>query len=96
MSDRPQSSPKLIARWRPTGCSLLRINAALDLYYGGIDFAVNADGDILFFEGNATMVMAPLSGDEKWDDGRPAFDAVFAAVRAMLVERSSRASVMSA
>jgi hypothetical protein len=57
---------------------------------------VNAHGDILFFEGNATMVMAPLSGDEKWDYRRPAFDAVFAAVRAMLVERSSRANVLSA
>jgi hypothetical protein len=80
------------------GClrSLLRINVALDLYDGGIDFAVNSDGDILFFEGNATMVMAPLSGDEKWDYRRPAFNAVFATVRAMLVERSSRASVMSA
>lgn len=76
--------------------ALERINAALDLDYGGIDFAVNAHGDILFFEGNATMVMAPLSGDEKWDYRRPAFDAVFAAVRAMLAERSSRARVMPA
>jgi hypothetical protein len=76
--------------------ALERINAALALDYGGVDFAVNAHGDILFFEGNATMVMAPLSGDEKWDYRRPAFDAVFAAVRAMLVERSSRAGVMSA
>ena len=70
--------------------ALERINAALDLDYCGIDFAVNADGDILFFEANATMVMVPLSADPKWDYRRPAFDAVFAAVRTMLMgERSA-------
>ena len=68
--------------------ALERINAALDLDYGGIDFAVNADGDILFFEANATMVMVPLSSDPKWDYRRPAFDAVFAAVRDMLLARA--------
>ena len=73
----------------PRGMAALeRINAALDLDYGGIDFAVNADGDILLFEANATMIMVPLSGDQKWDYRRPAFDAVFAAIRAMLMERA--------
>ena len=68
--------------------ALERINAALDLDYAGIDFAVNADGDILFFEANATMVMAPFSNDPKWDYRRPAFDAVFTAVRTMLLDRA--------
>ncbi len=68
--------------------ALERINAELDLDYGGIDFAVNADGDILFFEANATMVMVPLSGDPKWDYRRPAFDAVFTAIRDMLLARA--------
>jgi len=77
----------------PRGMAALeRINAALDLDYGGIDFAVNAAGDILFFEGNATMVMAPLGPDEKWAYRRPAFDKVFAAIRAMLLERAKRDS----
>ena len=59
----------------PRGMAALeRINAALDLDYGGIDFAVDAAGDILFFEGNATMVMAPLGPDEKWAYRRPAFE----------------------
>jgi hypothetical protein len=40
------------------------------------------------FEANATMVMVPLSADPKWDYRRPAFDNVFAAIRAMLIERS--------
>jgi hypothetical protein len=72
----------------PGMAALQRINAALDLDYGGIDFAMNADGDILFFEANATMVMVPLSSDPKWDYRRPAFDAVFAAIRDMLLTRA--------
>jgi hypothetical protein len=70
--------------------ALDRINTALDLDYGGIDFSLDAAGNILLFEANATMVMAPLAADEKWAYRRPAFDAVFAAVRAMLVERARR------
>jgi hypothetical protein len=54
--------------------ALERVSAALDLDYCGIDFAVNAAGEILLFESNATMVMVPLSGDPKWDYRRPAFD----------------------
>lgn len=81
----------------PRGMAALeRINAALDLDYGGIDFAVNADGDILLFEANATMVMVPLSGDQKWDYRRPAFDAVFAAIRAMLMDRATGAGRIAA
>ncbi|MGH6673091.1 MAG: tetratricopeptide repeat protein [Xanthobacteraceae bacterium] len=70
--------------------ALERISQVLDLDYGGIDFAVNAQGDILVFEANATMVMVPLLPDQKWDYRRSAFDAVFAAVRAMLMERAAR------
>jgi hypothetical protein len=57
---------------------------------------MNGEGDILFFEGNATMVMAPLGSDEKWAYRRPAFDNVFAAIRAMLLERAKRDSRASA
>ena len=71
--------------------ALERINAALDLDYCGIDFAVNASGDILLFEANATMVIVPLSDDRKWDYRRPAFDRILAAVHTMLVERAGRA-----
>ena len=74
----------------PRGITALeRINAALDHDYGGIDFAVNADGDVLLCEANATMVMVPLSNDKKWDYRRPAFDTVFAAVRGMLMQRAT-------
>ncbi len=75
--------------------ALERINATLDLDYGGIDFAVNAQGDILLFEANATMVLVPLSPEPKWDYRRPAFDKVFAAVRTMLMQRSIGATARS-
>jgi hypothetical protein len=68
--------------------ALERINAALGLDYGGIDFAVNGAGGILFFEANATMVVLPPSEDDKWAYRRPAFMAVQSAVRAMLTKRS--------
>jgi Tetratricopeptide repeat len=81
----------------PRGMAALeRINDVLGLDYGGIDFAVNAQGDILLFEANATMVMIPLAADEKWAYRRPAFDKVFAAVHAMLLDRSMRGSARSA
>jgi Tetratricopeptide repeat len=67
--------------------ALERISAVLDLDHGGIDFAVNAQGDVLLFEANATMVMIPLAPDEKWAYRRPAFAAVFSAVRTMLMDR---------
>ena len=69
--------------------ALQRIAETLGLDYGGIDFAIDMQGDVLFFEANATMVMVPLSLDEKWAYRRPAFDGVFAAVRTMLVERAA-------
>ena len=75
--------------------ALERIAAILDLDYGGIDFAVDAQGNILFFEANATMVMAPLSLDQKWDYRRRAFDDVFTALRGMLMERHTRGTLLS-
>ena len=68
---------------------LERICAALALDYGGIDFAVNALGEILFFEANATMVVYPPVADPKWAYRRPAVEAVLTAVRTMLVDRAA-------
>jgi hypothetical protein len=73
----------------PRGMAALeRINSTLGLDYGGIDFAVNGDGDILFFEANATMVVLPPSHDHKWAYRRQAFAGVYSAVRGMLTKRS--------
>jgi hypothetical protein len=74
----------------PRGMAALeRINAALDLDYAGIDFAVNADGDILLFEANATMVIAPLDADERWAYRRAAIGKILDAVVAMIMEKSA-------
>jgi hypothetical protein len=67
---------------------LERIRAALALDYGGIDFAVNALGEILFFEANATMVVYPPVADPKWAYRRPAVEAVLTAVRTMILHRA--------
>jgi tetratricopeptide (TPR) repeat protein len=67
---------------------LERIRSALALDYGGVDFAVNAQGEILFFEANATMVVYPPTTDPKWAYRSPAVEAVLAAVRTMLVNRA--------
>jgi hypothetical protein len=80
----------------PAVAALRQICVTLDLDYAGIDFAVGERGEILFFEANATMVMAPLSADSKWDYRRPAFDAVFAAVRRMIIERATQRESVSA
>jgi hypothetical protein len=67
--------------------ALHRIRDALTLDYGGVDFAVDGDGDVLFFEANATMAVYPPLTDPKWDYRRPAVDAVIAAVGAMLTQQ---------
>ena len=52
--------------------ALTRVAAELSLDYGGIDFAVGADGEVLFFEANATMVIVLPPADPKWDYRRAA------------------------
>jgi hypothetical protein len=95
MADRPEHREEdaaFLADMHVIGnkavAALSRIAAALGLDYGGIDFAVNADGEVLFFEANATMIVTPPVRDAKWDYRRPAVDAVLAAVQAMLVARA--------
>jgi len=69
--------------------ALAALGAALGLDYGGIDFAVNPDGEILFFEANATMVVYPPASDPRWAYRRDAVERVLSAVRVMLMERSA-------
>src|SRR6201999_1919243 len=64
---------------------------ALRLDYAGIDFAVNADGDLLLFEANATMVIASPDNDPRWTYRRGAITAVIDAVVGMIRRRSGLA-----
>jgi hypothetical protein len=64
--------------------ALQAIATELGLDYGGIDFAIDAAGNVVVFEANATMAVAPPEPDPRWAYRRPAYDAIVAAVRAML------------
>jgi hypothetical protein len=68
---------------------LERIRDALGLDYGGVDFALTADGEILVFEANATMVVNPPEPDERWAYRRAAVDRIHGAVRKLLIEKAT-------
>jgi glutathione synthase/RimK-type ligase-like ATP-grasp enzyme len=67
--------------------ALAGISAKLGLDYAGIDFGLAADGSVLLFEANATMVVNPPEPDPMWEYRRPAIDAVLSAVKRMLLGR---------
>ncbi len=80
----------------PRGIAALeRIGATLALDYAGIDFAMNAHGDILFFEANATMFVPPPLIDPKWAYRRLAVESVLAATRAMLMGRAAESRTLA-
>jgi hypothetical protein len=64
--------------------ALAWIAGTLGLDYGGIDFALDADGTVLLFEANATMALVPPPQEPIWDYRRPAFNAVTNAARALV------------
>jgi glutamate/tyrosine decarboxylase-like PLP-dependent enzyme len=68
---------------------LERVQTALGLDYGGIDFGLNRQGEILLFEANATMVVEQPAEDERWDYRRAAVSRIHAAVREMLLSNCS-------
>ena len=64
------------------------IRDALGLDYAGIDFGLSADGNVLLFEANATMVIAAPDPDERWAYRRIAIARIIDAVVAMIRERA--------
>jgi aromatic-L-amino-acid decarboxylase len=68
--------------------ALEAVQAALGLDYGGIDFGLNRQGDVLLFEANATMVVEQPAPDERWDYRRSAVARIHAAVRDLLLSRA--------
>jgi hypothetical protein len=63
----------------------------LALDYAGIDFGVNANGDLLLFEANATMVIASPDNDPRWAYRHGPITAVIDAVTAMIRQKAGRA-----
>jgi hypothetical protein len=72
--------------------ALSAINDVLGLDYAGVDFGLAADGSLLLFEANATMVINPPDLDPIWDYRRPAIAAALDAARRMLACRSGSGS----
>jgi tetratricopeptide (TPR) repeat protein len=72
--------------------ALAEIQNALGLDYAGVDFGLNADGDVLLFEANATMTVLPPERDRRWDYRRAAVQSVEAAVRKMIIDKALGAS----
>lgn len=70
--------------------SLERVKETIGLDYGGIDFGLNRNGEVLLFEANATMVVAQPGEDACWDYRRAAVSRIGAAVKAMLLTRANQ------
>lgn len=68
---------------------LRRLQAELGLDYGGFDFGLDRDGQILLFEANATMVVEQPSNDSCWDYRRAAVARIHEAVRRMLLNAAT-------
>ena len=68
--------------------ALQEIQKTLGLDYGGIDFGLNQNGDVLLFEANATMAILPPGRERQWDYRRPAVEKVCGAVWKMLMEKA--------
>jgi glutathione synthase/RimK-type ligase-like ATP-grasp enzyme len=71
--------------------ALERIQDALGLDYGGIDFGLGPDGDLLLFEANATMVISLPDPDPRWAYRRIAITRILEAVVAMIMQKSAEA-----
>jgi len=67
---------------------LERICATLGLDYGGADFSLGRDGEVLLFEANATMIVPAAGKEEKWSYRRRAVAQIRDAVRGMVRTRA--------
>jgi len=68
--------------------ALGRIAETMSLDYGGVDFSLDRDGQVVVWEANATMVAPAPSSEARWDYRRPAVARVHSAVRRMLLRRA--------
>ena len=70
--------------------ALKSIQNELGLDYAGVDFGLSAQGEVLVFEANATMIMALPGADEMWDYRRTPILNARKAAQQMLIRRASR------
>jgi glutathione synthase/RimK-type ligase-like ATP-grasp enzyme len=72
----------------PAMTALAEIGRTLALDYAGVDFGIDPAGNVVVFEANATMAVFPPPEGEQWAYRRPAYDAIVAAMRALIFERA--------
>jgi hypothetical protein len=65
---------------------LAHVAQALGLDYAGVDFALDADGALLLFEANATMLISPPAPEPVWDYRRPSAGQALLAARKLLTD----------
>jgi hypothetical protein len=70
--------------------ALEEIQATLGLDYGGIDFGLNKDGEVLVFEANATMAVVMPDKGEQWEYRRGPVEMIYKAVWMMLMSRGRK------
>jgi glutathione synthase/RimK-type ligase-like ATP-grasp enzyme len=70
--------------------ALAGIANVLALDYAGIDFSIDADGNVLVFEANATMAVYWPEDDERGAYRRPPIARVLAATKELFVKRAAQ------
>jgi aromatic-L-amino-acid decarboxylase len=65
--------------------ALERMVEVLGLDYGGFDFGIGRQGEILLFEANATMMVEMPDDDPRWDYRRRGVERIHTAVRNLLL-----------
>jgi tetratricopeptide (TPR) repeat protein len=79
----------------PAFAALERVRDTLALDYGGIDFAIDGDGNVIVFEANASMIVPTPGPEAIWNYRREPVARIRTAVREMLVGRATEdASVL--
>jgi glutathione synthase/RimK-type ligase-like ATP-grasp enzyme len=69
--------------------ALAAIRDVLALDYAGIDFGMDRDGNLLFYEANANMAVIRPGPEPMWDYRRPAIERIHHAVHQMLIDRAN-------
>jgi cytochrome c-type biogenesis protein CcmH/NrfG len=72
------------------------IATTLGLDYGGIDFGLDAAGNVLLYESNATMAVFPPPPDEHFAYRRAPYDRVIAAMRQLILDAAARGGYVPA
>jgi aromatic-L-amino-acid/L-tryptophan decarboxylase len=75
--------------------ALREIQSTLVLDYGGIDFGLDQQGQVLLFEANATMVVNPPESDQRWKYRLAACQRIHLAVQKMFIDKAEAHNAIS-